>query len=193
MRSIVVAACVAVVGCSGSSSPIGPDPSGGAWSSTGDMQGGGYESGSRLRAVVVTGVDGSKQFVRWHDSMRDEDCHFATADDGKTRCLPNDVAAAVTYFSDATCSKAVVSTPPGDACGEPSPPKYASWTSTSSCAVTKHVAPVGAKIQALNLYSVDAQGACTGPKTPQPPGWIYYATGKEIAPTEFVEATESVE
>jgi hypothetical protein len=61
------------------------------------------ESGTRLKAKRYVGADGSKQFVNWFDSARNEDCYFSSASDGKTRCLPTG-AYALSYFSDATCT-----------------------------------------------------------------------------------------
>lgn len=48
------------------------------------------KSGSRLKAVVLSGDDGSQQFYRFHDNQLDVDCAFSTAknDDATRRCYP---------------------------------------------------------------------------------------------------------
>jgi hypothetical protein len=61
------------------------------------------KSGSeRLSRALVPGRRAGTLVPGWHDNERDTDCTFATASDGKTRCLP---AAAQTtiFFTDATC------------------------------------------------------------------------------------------
>src|SRR6185295_8706491 len=47
-----------------------------------------FESGSRLKAIVLTTPDGTQYFNGWHDTMLDEDCWFDVAADGQLRCLP---------------------------------------------------------------------------------------------------------
>lgn len=49
----------------------------------------GYENGSRLRAVVTVGSDGSRKFETFHDSLLGADCTFRTATDGTQRCMPS--------------------------------------------------------------------------------------------------------
>jgi len=61
-------------------------------------------SGSRLRARYYVGEDGARQFIGWHDTKRDEDCMFQTAEDGKLRCMPSVGAYALTYFADEACT-----------------------------------------------------------------------------------------
>lgn len=48
----------------------------------------GWQSGERLRARLYMGEDGSREFIRWVDTVLDVDCRFDTASDGRTRCVP---------------------------------------------------------------------------------------------------------
>jgi hypothetical protein len=67
----------------------------------------GWVSGSRLRARVYVSSDGAKELAGWHDNMRNEDCSFMAAVDGKTRCLPFAGAGIIIdagYFVDAQCT-----------------------------------------------------------------------------------------
>ncbi len=84
------------------------------------------DSGSRLKAEFLGGDDGSKDYqlglapwvtnfpsqysvhpvgLYW-DSMRQEECSFQFAADGKMRCLPTDTQGS-TIFSEATCTQSV--------------------------------------------------------------------------------------
>src|SRR5258708_29782926 len=74
--SITVYAAMAA--CSSASSPPVP-------SALADVNAG----GTRLKANYYAGSDGSQQFLStFHDAQRNEDCAFAIAADGTTRCLP---------------------------------------------------------------------------------------------------------
>ncbi len=72
-------------------------------------------SGTRLKAKVTTGADGSKLFESeiLHDATLDVDCTFHKSSDGVQRCLPtvgpnafND--AGLMLFVDPVCTKQVV-------------------------------------------------------------------------------------
>lgn len=124
----VLAATILLLACSDDSQPIEPDPTsssgstqpttsstgaggdgqGGDGAGGGNMQALGYENGSRLRARVLVGADGSKQFYGWWDSSLGLQCSFRLADDGAQRCLP-DTQASYTdgqsgYFSNGSCT-----------------------------------------------------------------------------------------
>ena len=62
------------------------------------------KSGTRLKARYYLGADGSKQFIGWRDTMRNEDCYIAKAEDGQLHCMPIAGAAAATYFGDKECT-----------------------------------------------------------------------------------------
>lgn len=62
--------------------------------------------GSRLKAAVVRGADGSKAYTGMHDAQLDIDCYFGAASDGKLRCLPSSYATIPgSYYVDAGCSQ----------------------------------------------------------------------------------------
>jgi hypothetical protein len=86
------------------------------------------EIGTRLKAKRYVGADGSKQFVTWFDSARNEDCYFSSASDGKTRCLPTGPYVGV-YFSNATCTTRLAYQGVGCAA-----PKYATVPHNAACA-----------------------------------------------------------
>lgn len=118
----------AAAACSDDSQPIEPDPTSSSATSSpttsstgtgGDGQGGdgagggntqalGYENGSRLRARVLVGADGSRQFYGWWDSTLGLSCSFRKAGDGSQRCLPNTQASYTDgqtgYFSNGSCT-----------------------------------------------------------------------------------------
>jgi len=96
----VSSACSHGSGSSGSSGPVpdaNADPT----------------SGSRLLVEYLQADDGATQPVGWFDSTRNEECAWATADDGQLRCLPaadTSVTAAwepgeLFMFTDAACTQ----------------------------------------------------------------------------------------
>jgi len=95
----------------------------------------GYTSGSRLKARVIIGTDGSKHFAGWYDSMRKEKCSWGTAADGKVRCLPDpcqsstcDARVSRDYYSDNACSIPLVETNRGATPQYVYVPANGSWT-----------------------------------------------------------------
>jgi hypothetical protein len=91
-------------------------------------------SGSRIRVRGVVSDGELLQVVGLHDALHDVDCSIQTADDGVSRCLPISNAR-VDVFSDANCTRPLMSAEPG---GPPcwaaaSPPAYAYWQSPNSC------------------------------------------------------------
>lgn len=74
----------------------------------------GYENGSRLRAMVYVGGDGSRQFNTWFDTQLGQQCAFFATDDGY-RCIPNrlpyGLSLSATHFADSSCSARVFVSP----------------------------------------------------------------------------------
>jgi hypothetical protein len=111
-----LAAALVVAGCSNDGSdapPITAEPTttttadGGAGGAGGGgpMPGLGYENGTRLRARVYQGDDGSRQFLGWYDNSRDSNCSIVPmAGDGRPRCIPVPRFYPSNYTSDSTCS-----------------------------------------------------------------------------------------
>lgn len=148
----------------------------------------GYENGTRLRARVFNGSDGSREFDVWHDSARGEDCTFRTASDGTLRCMP--AASYSPYFA------------AGSNCGTPI---YYHSQPTGTCVpVADYLeAPIG---NVCNSPSLHARGAmmvspanvmyrsnavCVTIAAPNL--GVYYALGAALPPSEFVEATSDIE
>jgi hypothetical protein len=137
-------------------------------------------SGSRLKAKYRTGEDGSKEYLSslWYDSERQEDCTFATAADGKERCMPSSQAT-ITFFADAACMQplAVGSA----ACA----PKYAMTFEQSTCsAAVVRIYSIGATTTPAKLY-VSANGTCIN-AGPADPASVYYHVGAEVLAASFV-------
>lgn len=154
----------------------------------GNMQALGYENGSRLRAKVHVGADGSRQFSVWHDTMLDKDCYFQRASDGVIRCLPvtsadTAQASANYYFYDAACTLPA-------AVGYCAAPSYVVEASAGFCAADNEwtVRQLGPQQPTLYLKV----GANCNVGTVQPGGHVY-AIGAELPPSTFVEATTVIE
>lgn len=149
------------------------------------------ESGTRLRAKYLQGSDGSRNFLRWYDSERKEDCYFAGASDGATRCLPIfGLASLGSYFSDSGCVDMLALRSHSDC----SAPRYAQ-RSTLACnagSVTYDLFTVGAPITSGSVYK-GTPGACTAVQVSALATFDLYAVGREEPPTSFVSATELVE
>jgi hypothetical protein len=184
---VVLGACVATWGACG-----GSHSSGGLGGNGGKGAGGhggmlpsanADEAGSRLKANIIKGTDGSKHYVgTFHDTQRNEDCSFKPAVDGKTRCLP-DAAFTGPYFEDATCMNALVSVP--SACVAP-----AYGAKAAACGLGQNIYKIGAKSTTTTPY-VSAPGGCMAGTAP--PNASLYTLGAEQAPTAFVEGTAATE
>ncbi|APR86455.1 Hypothetical protein A7982_11804 [Minicystis rosea] len=141
--------------------------------------------GSRLKPKYRVGDDGAKEYLAglWFDSQRNEDCSFALAADGKTRCLPQGTE--FRYFADASCETPMVLLQ--NAC---SAPKYAVSNTDAAC---------GLDPSAIHVYAVDqpttpamiygkSGGSCfaIGPSASE---YLYYTVGAEVPASAFVAAT----
>jgi hypothetical protein len=167
----------ALDGLSGLDGPGSPVP---------DAQADGNTSGSRLKAKRYIGTDGSSEFIGWHDSLRNEDCAFRTSGDGQVRCLPSG-AGTGSYYSDATCTNAIVPVGPGCV-----PAYVTTAVYGSSCAgltAETHVFQVGPKFTGANVWT--QSGTCT--PMPTPSMTDFYAVGGEVAPSSFVAATLQID
>jgi hypothetical protein len=141
----------------------------------------GFESGSRLKARILTGDDGSEARVGFFDSMRNENCVYRKAIDNSQRCMPSDQVAYVgTYYGDAFCGAKLAYSP----CG---PPAYAYEQFGTSCIPPVKIYSISSTPFSGQVY-VGVPGNCvqtTGP------GSLYVVLA-EIAPTEFVQGTETL-
>jgi hypothetical protein len=195
------------MGCSGSDSSLGPDPdvatssTGGGPPTTssstessstettssgggGPTQGLGYENGSRLRANVLVGEDGSKQFWGWHDSDRSEDCQFTTAADSHKRCMPLSSAATSTgtYFLDAQCSTELAVA----LCS----PHYVLRYIPDGCSNRVQLYELGIQATPTSIY---LKSGATCIETTPVASYTYWRIGSEVPSSAFARASVQTE
>ena len=140
-------------------------------------------SGTRIKVKSFAGSDGSKQFVGFYDSERQEDCSYSYASDGKLRCLPP--ASGVSLYADANCSIPVLNVPPG---------------SCSALASYVTVTTPGADACSVGASRLFRRGSAFTPSGtvywkvpsysayPATSSFIYYSMAEEVAPSSFVDA-----
>ena len=144
------------------------------------------------------GEDGSKQpLLGWHDTMRNEDCYFQKAEDGKLHCIPVVVGAAPTYFSDDACTSSpltLVAKASGSACASAITPRPEYVYSSESCGTNRQRWTVSATPAAGTIYSKSGAN-CTELIPAVAALYDFYPmTSPEPAPASaFVAATETVE
>lgn len=185
----ILVGSLALTGCEGDNPYISKDPTPGETSTgpdTGKETAGGEKSGTRLRARYVAGGDGSREFVGWHDMERDEDCSFKQGDAGKLRCMP--AAHPVLDYSDAECTKPIVTLPPQLDCNG-NAPKYVIATDYSDpCIVKARLFEMGKATQVIvdPVYRSTVNGCM-----PTGGGALatFYEVGAELPMTELVEGS----
>jgi hypothetical protein len=156
------------------------------------------ESGTRLRARYWTGSDGSRQFIGWRDTGRNEDCAVGTASDGQLRCLPTlstgcsgTVATGMWagyVYSDASCTIPAVAVNAESA----STVQYVtSGASDSSTGCTRYVTTVySVGDRAASVYTLSG-ATCSA--YPMSSAYVAFNLGAEVAPSSLVAMTETVE
>lgn len=182
MRLLCLAPFAALLLACGDDLDARPDPSGtssgagGATSSSSGSAGGnetaalGYENGTRLRARVVTGNDGSKQFLGWHDTAYDAPCSYQPIE-GVMRCAPSNLPVGMAiggYFSDAACSAplAYSASPCGDAIG-----RYGTAYIGVACLEPTYTARRITSAHNGTVYQ-DVNGTCTEVVSPPANRWV---------------------
>ena len=196
MRSLAIfGALVALVGCPGP----GEEPSSNADAGSapgidaaiiGTQKTDLYQSGSRIKARMLTTVDGAKSFLGWRDTQRNENCTFRLAADGKYRCLPATFAGEIGWYLDAACTTAIFSATArcpapawlrvaDDACGGTGErifsPQPLSWTN------------------GMEIYSLNG-ATCTGSfPVSAPAGLVLFTAGAEAPLSGFQEGGEDLE
>jgi hypothetical protein len=152
-------------------------------------------SGTRLRARYYLGEDGSKQFIGWHDKMRDEDCSFWKAADGVLRCTPFYITSGASAFSDAGCSVPVIiaAKATGSACGVTAPPAKYLYLS-DACGAARQRYTVATQPTGGTVFSKSG-AACTDITAGIAASYdVFSLTSPTPAPdSAFVAATEQVE
>jgi hypothetical protein len=143
-------------------------------------------SGTRLKARVLVGADGSKQPThRWQDTLRNEECTFRLAADGTQRCMPTSVATAYSVFSDPGCTSpaALLFSP----C--PQPPAYLSSAPlTCNGFGGERLYQRGAS---LSTYYSGSPASCQA--VPVSQYNVVFALGPEVPLDSFVSAQVTVE
>ena len=146
-------------------------------------------NGTRLKARYYVGADGSREPIAaygWYDSERRENCGFAKAPDGLTRCLPVIGAYAYgTYYSDAACVAEIAVA--GGTCAAEAP-RYANVAPSTTC-TTFRVHQLGPAYTGPALY-LKSGTMCVA--TTVSAGVSYYQIGTEVLPASFVQATEEI-
>jgi hypothetical protein len=195
-----IAPLLLIVGCA---TPIQPDPTGSGGSSSSattsnvsasassgtggtTSQPATFTGGSRLKVRKLTADDGSTQQLGFHDTMRNENCVFRVALDGRERCLP-DAALSVGTYSDAQCTQPIlVST-----CS--TMPPYFLHPTSNACPDQAQYAiyQVTGFTTAANHYVGAPNGSCA--QVPTPPGMSIWISTMPLAPSEFVGADEGLE
>lgn len=192
-----------VAGCLGSSEPIHPDvrPDGGEGAASSGGQGAGGASGcacdaingTRLKAVVNTGTDGTiSRTLTWFDTATNDYCMIVPVPGGTSRCVPQRGNATVvaTYFSDAACSVVLgtVTTTPG--CPSPPVPAFATETRAESCGVAVHVYKITGAWPGPVYANV---GGCKMLSPGSIQNTLFYSLGTEIDYDSFVSFAENHE
>jgi len=142
-------------------------------------------NGTRLKARVLSGEDGSRQFLGWSDSLRQESCSFVSTEQGM-RCLPA-AAEGFWLYSDSNCRNAVLSfQAPGCATAY----VVMSAEATSSCGsskITKLFSPGNST--AKPQYMRSDTGSCQ--QYTYTMADRFYSTWTEISLTDFVGSSEA--
>ncbi|HEU4403698.1 MAG TPA: hypothetical protein VFS43_00160 [Polyangiaceae bacterium] len=147
-------------------------------------------SGSRLRAVVYRGADGSQHPTgRWFDTTRGEECTYQPAADGAVRCLPTNAVAHAGLYADAGCSTPAVALP-SLAC-DAANFAYIEVAAPGACSAGKRVFRKGPQVTPappLGIVPVyqGTPGAC---QYVEGAGPNVFAVGAEVPAAEFLGAT----
>lgn len=173
-------------GGSGGSSPSNAGSGGGIFDPVPPAMAG-PKSGSRLKAIIQKGADGSEMpTFRWRDTERNEDCFFQNMPDGTTRCLPTGAMSAG-FFADSGCTIPAAYGAAAPTCGAP-PPRYATTSEAGACGFTTRYFELGGLLTAV----YQRVGASCFPMS-LPAGFEARAVGAEVPLSAFVEAHNVVE
>jgi hypothetical protein len=141
----------------------------------------------RLRARYLVAEDGSRQFVGWHDTGRDEDCSFGFAADGAQRCLPATQYGVWGYYSDDQCTVPITGVLPS-ACPIVTP--YA--LRTDDCGNESVYQLTDTTVDKTYIQVEDADGGIIGCQYSPVSSYTFY-TATEVPASSFAMATEQTE
>ena len=160
------------------------------------------QSGSRLKALVYKGADGSSHAYKGNlfwDSMRAENCATGVSADLKQRCLPTGFYPEAPLFADSMCKTGLIKVGASlshGACGETIPGvldptfKYGAQSASSlnSCGSTDYgtaIFTIGAEFTGP-IFNYDYLYGNCYPAT-KDASYTYFLYGAEVPATEFVE------
>jgi hypothetical protein len=136
---------------------------------------------------VGTTSDGAKEFRGWHDTVRNEDCYFRLASDGKNRCMPP--AAALSYFAESSCTTPITILPI-TACTVT--PGYVYVPSSDTCSPPSDLWQ-GQTLPTAGVFFKSGTSCTDGSTTYPATSWLRVGQGMRIAPSVFQESTEDIE
>lgn len=178
-----------MAGVKGDTGPIGPvGPTGPQGVAGKDAQ----TSGSRIRARIGTTADGSRMFLGWKDTSRNENCSFKRAEDAKVRCLPDTLAKISNYFGGSGCGDqplGVVTWPDTKCLAQD--PTYAIGNPIAGCGDEDQLWTVTERYTGT-VYLKQDNGSCTNMGS-NPNGIIAFKLGTKLAASSFVEQVETLE
>lgn len=190
MRTLLLSLAFLVISCGG---PLAGPPGGGPGPGIdpgGDPGPGGTvaptnKGGTRLKARVISGADGSKAYPGMFDSQLGANCVYVQSEDGKLRCLPLEGAATDSgYFVDPSCSESAFVADKG--CS----PKFG-YKITGGAACSGYFY----KIMAVTAYSPTTIYMKNGNNcvSSAPSNGSSYFRSSAMAASSFVEGSESFE
>ncbi len=146
-------------------------------------------SGDRLKARWRVGTDGARQFIGLYDAELDADCIWGGMADGSQRCVPateKDSGDVGSYYADEGCVNALVLAP---LCDGPEP-RFGVEMFGYACGLDWHMYEVGARWDG-HVWQQPPGNACVPSVLPK--GYGVWATGREMAPEEFVSGTVEID
>lgn len=169
-----------LVACS-SSEKIVADDAGASSTATDSVE------GSRLKARVFTGQDGTKQFSGWFDTSRQEPCSFQKLIAG-IYCLPEmAVADQKTYFSDAACT-IPLTTVVVPQCNTPKTALVIS--NISECSVADKVIQLSEPFAGVVFTK---SPSCQAVSSVIGPSYYFFKSSSDVSLSFFVSATEALQ
>lgn len=140
-----------------------------------------FQSGTRLKARYFAAPGMPPVFAGFYDTELEVVCDFATASDGKLRCLPRDVMHEVQLgFLDADCERAAYQT--ASACST----EKGYVRRQGACHERYDVLQLELVPSASPLYFKNSE-ECVDGDTTLTPGPEVFTTGAPVDPTTFVE------
>jgi hypothetical protein len=170
-----------------------------------------YQSGSRIKAKVLSTPDGAKSFAYWYDTQLDVPCWFTADPDGVTRCLPTsfigtlDLSGSgsnlnwIGWYADAACENPLLpfmsKNSPNGCPGTNKLPRWAKTCDATACGKGScRLFEVTGLFSGTRYYVMSDKEQCV--EYPQPMTWPYDSAGsvgKEVPFSIFQEAAEGLE